>query len=88
MDDPFAFAAANGDVPGVPQGRELKVPAGTLSAEQKQELIVKVTDLYTATFGEGVRDNTMVLIDEVVDGGWGIRGEVLTLAKIQQQHAG
>ena len=37
------------------------------------------------TFGDGVRDNTMVLIDEVVDGGWGLRGEVLTLAKIQRR---
>ncbi|MFI6502360.1 4-oxalocrotonate tautomerase family protein [Nonomuraea typhae] len=35
------------------------------SAEQKQELIVKVTDLYCAMFGEAVRDNTMVLVDEV-----------------------
>jgi 4-oxalocrotonate tautomerase len=63
----------------------LKVPAGTLTAEQKEKLITQVTDMYAATFGDGVRDNTMVLVDEVVDGGWGLRGEVLTLAKIQQQ---
>ncbi|MEU3648377.1 4-oxalocrotonate tautomerase family protein [Lentzea sp. NPDC034063] len=62
----------------------LKVPAGTLSAEQKQTLVEKVTDLYADTFGDAVRDNTMVLVDEVADGGWGIRGEVLTLAKLQQ----
>ncbi|RSD14105.1 tautomerase family protein [Amycolatopsis eburnea] len=62
----------------------LKVPAGTLSAEQKQTLVEKVTDLYADTFGDAVRDNTMVLVDEVADGGWGIRGEVLTLAKIQR----
>jgi 4-oxalocrotonate tautomerase len=62
----------------------LKVPAGTLSAEQKQDLIVKVTDMYAETFGEAARDNTMVLVDEVADGGWGIRGEALTLAKLQQ----
>jgi 4-oxalocrotonate tautomerase len=63
----------------------LKVPAGTLTNEQKQELVTKVTDMYAATFGDAVRDNTMVLVDEVVDGGWGLRGEVLTLAKLQQQ---
>ncbi|HUQ56058.1 4-oxalocrotonate tautomerase family protein [Lentzea sp.] len=62
----------------------LKVPAGTLSAGQKQTLVEKVTDLYAETFGDAVRDNTMVLVDEVADGGWGIRGEVLTLAKLQQ----
>lgn len=63
----------------------LKVPAGTLSAEQKETLASKVTDLYVDTFGDAVRDNTMVLVDEVVDGGWGLRGDVLTLAKIQQR---
>ncbi|MFJ5992813.1 4-oxalocrotonate tautomerase family protein [Lentzea sp. NPDC092896] len=62
----------------------LKVPAGTLSAEQKQTLVEKVTDLYADTFGDAVRDNTMVLVDEVADGGWGIRGEVLTLAELQR----
>jgi 4-oxalocrotonate tautomerase len=64
----------------------LKVPAGTLTAEQKEVLVGKVTDLYAETFGDAVRDNTMVLVDEVVDGGWGIRGEVLTLAKITARH--
>jgi 4-oxalocrotonate tautomerase len=39
--------------------------------------------LYAETFGDAVRANTMVLVDEVADGGWGIRGEVLTLAKLQ-----
>ena len=61
----------------------LKVPAGLLSAQQKEERVVKFTDLYAGLFGDAVRDNTMVLVDEVVDGGWGIRGEVLTLAKLQ-----
>jgi 4-oxalocrotonate tautomerase len=62
----------------------LKVPVGLLTPEQKEMLVVKVTDLYAETFGDAVRDNTMVLVDEVNDGGWGIRGEVLTLAKLQQ----
>lgn len=61
----------------------LKVPAGLLDAAQKEHLITRVTDLYAETFGDAVRDNTMVLVDEVADGGWGIRGEVLTLAKLR-----
>jgi 4-oxalocrotonate tautomerase len=65
----------------------LKVPAGLLSAEQKENLITKVTDLYAETFGDDVRANTMVLVDEVADGGWGIRGQVLTLAVLQQGKA-
>ncbi|PRY35778.1 tautomerase family protein [Umezawaea tangerina] len=60
----------------------LKVPAGTLSAAQKEELVVKVTDLYAETFGDRARATTMVLVEEVADGGWGISGGVLTLAML------
>jgi 4-oxalocrotonate tautomerase len=48
-----------------------KVPQGALSAAQKEEIVHKTTDLFAHYFGEGVRPYTMVLVDEVVDGGWG-----------------
>jgi 4-oxalocrotonate tautomerase len=51
-----------------------KVPAGLLDADAKRELVEKVTDLHAATFGDDVRANTMVLVDEVADGGWGSAG--------------
>lgn len=56
----------------------LKVPAGTLTGEQKAHLVVAVTDLYVGIYGERARSNVMVLVDEVVDGGWGMGGQVLT----------
>jgi 4-oxalocrotonate tautomerase len=62
----------------------LKVPAGTLSAEQKQNLIDQVTDMYVGVYGERARPNVMVLVDEVVEGGWGIGGQVLTKAMLVQ----
>jgi 4-oxalocrotonate tautomerase len=58
----------------------LKVPAGTLTPEQKQKMINTVTDLYAEVYGDRARPNTLVLVDEVVDGGWGIGGGVLTAA--------
>jgi 4-oxalocrotonate tautomerase len=61
----------------------LKIPAGSVTAEQKQDLVEQVTTMYTNLFGERARPNTMVLVDEVVDGGWGIGGDVLTLAMLQ-----
>ncbi|MEV4149917.1 4-oxalocrotonate tautomerase family protein [Amycolatopsis sp. NPDC049691] len=60
-----------------------KVPAGTLTAEQKEQLVTRATDLYAEIYGDRARANTMVLVEEVADGGWGIGGEVLTLAKLQ-----
>ena len=56
----------------------LKVPQGTLSTEQKQHMVDVVTDLYA----DQARSNVMVLVDEVVDGGWGIGGQVLTKAML------
>ena len=60
-----------------------KFPQGTLNAKQKEEIIHKTTDIFAEYFGEDVRPYTMVLVDEVVDGGWGRADETLTLAKMQ-----
>ena len=62
-----------------------KMPQGLLSAEQKEEIIHKTTDMFAHYFGEGVRPYTMVLVDEVVDGGFGRADETFTLAKMQQR---
>jgi 4-oxalocrotonate tautomerase len=60
-----------------------KVPAGTLSAEQKELIVHRTTDLFVEIYGERARPNTMILVEDVADGGWGIGGQVLTLAKLQ-----
>ena len=57
-----------------------KVPAGTLTAEQKQTIVHRTTDLYAEIYGERARPSTMVLVEEVADGGWGIGDNVLTAA--------
>ena len=61
----------------------LKVPAETLSADQKKHAVDTITDLYTEFYGEQARPNVLVLIDEVPDGGWGIGGQVLTKAMLE-----
>ncbi|HEX3955250.1 MAG TPA: 4-oxalocrotonate tautomerase family protein [Trebonia sp.] len=65
-----------------------KVPAGSLSAEQKETIIHRTTDLYAEIFGEQARPNTMVLVEEVTDGGWGIGDQVLTLAVLEGMASG
>ena len=57
-------------------------PQGLLNEKQKKEIIHKTTDMFAGYFGEGVRPYSMVLIDEVVDGGWGRADETLTLEKL------
>lgn len=53
-----------------------KMPQGALSKAQKEDLVHKTTDMFVALFGEGVRPYTMVLIEEVADGGYGRADEV------------
>jgi 4-oxalocrotonate tautomerase len=60
----------------------LKVPAGLLDPDQKRQMVDTVTDMYASIFGERARANTMVLVDEVADGGWGVGGTVLTAAML------
>jgi 4-oxalocrotonate tautomerase len=55
-----------------------KVPAGTLSSAQKKHIVDTATDLYAKLYGEVARPNTLILVDEVIDGGWGIGGQILT----------
>ncbi|MCP2167410.1 tautomerase family protein [Goodfellowiella coeruleoviolacea] len=60
-----------------------KVPAGSLNEEQKELIVHRTTDLYVEIYGERARATTMVLVEEVPDGGWGIGDHVLTLAQLE-----
>jgi 4-oxalocrotonate tautomerase len=59
-----------------------KVPAGTITTEQKKLIVERTTDLYAEIYGDRARPTTVVLVDEVVDGGWGVGGNVLTAAML------
>ena len=62
----------------------LKIPAGLVTEEQKAQMVESVTTMFVGFFGEEARRNTMVLVDEVVDGGWGVGGQVLTRAMLSE----
>ncbi|WP_193185005.1 tautomerase family protein [Nisaea sediminum] len=56
-----------------------KLPEAALSRAQKEDLLHKTTDLMVSYFGEAVRPHTMVLIEEVRDGGYGRADEIFVL---------
>ncbi|GAB2495777.1 tautomerase family protein [Streptosporangium sandarakinum] len=56
----------------------LKVPADTLTPESRKKLIDAVTNAFADVYGERARATTLVLLDEVPDGGWGLGGNILT----------
>ena len=56
-----------------------KLPQDSLSKAQKEDLIHKTTDLMVSYFGEPVRPTTMVIVEEIKDGGYGRSDEVFTM---------
>ncbi|TNE61047.1 MAG: 4-oxalocrotonate tautomerase family protein [Alphaproteobacteria bacterium] len=56
-----------------------KTPEGALSKAQKEELVHRTTDMLVEYFSEAARPHTMVLIEEVPDGGYGRADEVFVI---------
>ena len=67
--------------------RVVSLPAGQRPFRTHID-IHRTTDLYAEIYGERARPNTMVLVEEVTDGGWGIGDQVLTLAVLEGMASG
>ena len=50
----------------------VKVIEGVFSKEQKAQLIQKITEAEIEVYGEGMRDKTWVVIEEVKPADWAI----------------
>lgn len=57
---------------------QVKVVEGVFTAQQKQEIIERLTDALVAIEGESMRQATWCLVEEVASGDWGIGGQPLT----------
>ena len=60
----------------------VKVIEGTLTADEKQEMIARLTDTIVSIDGKGAREVTWVVIEEVASGEWGIGGQAQTTAEV------
>ena len=54
----------------------VKVIEGVFSDDQKAQLIEKITEAMIEVEGEGMRDLTWVVIEEVKQGDWAIGGKI------------
>ena len=66
----------------------VKLIEGVFTAEQKQEMIRKLTDTMVSIEGENMRSVTLVVIEEVKSGDWGIGGNPLTTKDVKALAAG
>ncbi len=61
---------------------------GVFTPEQKHEMIRKLTDAMVEIEGENLRPVTVVVVDEVNSGDWGIGGKCLTTGDVHALAAG
>jgi 4-oxalocrotonate tautomerase len=66
----------------------VKLIEGVFSADQKRDMIAKLTDTMVAIEGENMRGVTWVVVEEVASGEWGIGGQALTTADVKALAAG
>jgi len=67
---------------------QVKLIEDVFSAEQKREIIERLTDTMVEIEGENMRSVTWVTIDEVASGDWGIAGNALTTEDVKALQAG
>ena len=56
----------------------VKMIEGVFTPTQKQDMIRKLTDTMVSIEGENLRPYTLVVLDEVKSGDWGVGGKCLT----------
>jgi len=61
----------------------IKVIEGVFSQDQKQEMIRRMTDVLVDLEGEYMRPFSVVVIEEVKSGDWGVGGKALSSADVK-----
>jgi 4-oxalocrotonate tautomerase len=67
---------------------QIKLIEGVFSAEQKREMLSKVTEAMISIEGENMRQVTFVTIDEVKSGDWAIGGKPLKTEDVKALASG
>jgi len=62
----------------------IKVIEGVFSRDEKQRMIEKVTEAIVSVEGENLREKTLVILEEVKGGNWGIGGKMLTADDVKE----
>jgi len=61
---------------------QVKVIEGVFSAEEKRQMLERVTDAMVSVEGENMRQVTWVVVEEVAGGDWAIAGRPLEAADV------
>jgi len=67
---------------------QVKLIENVFTPEQKNQIISKLTDAMVSIEGENMRPVTVVTIEEVRSGEWGIGGQAMTTGAVHALAAG
>jgi 4-oxalocrotonate tautomerase len=65
----------------------IKVIESVFSNEEKRRMIEKVSEAMVSVEGENLREKTLVILEEVKSGDWGIGGKTLTADDVKRLRA-
>ncbi len=66
----------------------VKVIEGVFDADQKREIVKRLTDTMVGIEGENLREVTWVVLEEVKSGDWAIGGNALSTEDVKGLAAG
>ena len=67
---------------------QVKLIEEVFTPAQKKEIITKLTDAMVAIEGENLRPYTLVTVEDVRSGDWGVGGKALTTSDVHALAAG
>ena len=65
----------------------IKVIEGVFSGDEKRRLIENVSEAMISVEGQPLREKTVVILEEVKSGDWGIGGKTLTTDDVKRLRA-
>ena len=66
----------------------VKIIDQVFTADQKRDIVERLTDAMVSIEGENMRSVTWVVVEEVASGDWGIGGQPLTTQDVRALAAG
>jgi 4-oxalocrotonate tautomerase len=67
---------------------QVKLIEEVFTPAQKKQIITKLTDAIVAIEGENLRPFTLVTVEDVRSGDWGVGGKTLTTSDVRSLAAG
>ena len=67
---------------------DIKLIEGVFSEEEIEKLIKDVTDVVVSFMGENLRSYTLVVVQEVKSGSWGVGGQAIGLEEVRAMQEG